>query len=53
MAEQEAEEYFRPRVLEIPREELVGRSVLGYAAMELPPSYDDFAPRQVVDPGRG
>lgn len=53
LAEQEAEEYFRPRVLEIPREELVGRSVLGSAAMELPPSYDDFAPRQVVDPGRG
>ncbi|KAL2063375.1 hypothetical protein VTL71DRAFT_5180 [Oculimacula yallundae] len=53
LAAQEAEEYLRPRVLEVPSEDLVGRSVLGSVAMELPPSYDDFAPRQVVDPGRG
>ncbi|KAK0115549.1 hypothetical protein ONS95_000174 [Cadophora gregata] len=53
LAAQEAEEYLRPRVLEVPREELIGRSVLGSATMELPPSYEDFAPRRVVDPGRG
>jgi len=53
LAAQEAEEYLRPRVLEVPRDELIGRSVLGSAGMDLPPGYDDFAPRRVVDPGRG
>jgi hypothetical protein len=54
----DANEYLRPRVIEIPREELIGTSVLAPAsAGELPPSYEDFAsssqPRAVVDPGRG
>ncbi|CZT04434.1 hypothetical protein WAI453_011488 [Rhynchosporium graminicola] len=53
LAAQEAEEYFQPRVLEVPSEDLVGRSVLRPVAMELPPSYDNFVPRKFVAPGRG
>lgn len=48
----EADEYLRPRTIEVPREEHVGRSVLGAASAELPPSYEDYAPRQTVDPSR-
>lgn len=47
-----ADEYLRPRVIEAPREELVGNSRL-VGGVELPPSYEDFAPaRAVVDPGQ-
>jgi hypothetical protein len=52
----DAEEFLRPRTIEVPSEELVGNSVLPVLrAEELPPSYEDFAatPRQVVAPGRG
>jgi hypothetical protein len=54
-AEAAADEYLRPRVIEMPREDLVMNSVLAPAS-ELPPSYEDFAApaqRQVVEPGRG
>jgi hypothetical protein len=49
-----AEEFLRPRVIEVPRPEHVGNSVLVRQASDLPPSYEDFAASQpqVVDPGR-
>ncbi|TVY84147.1 hypothetical protein LSUE1_G003020 [Lachnellula suecica] len=51
-----ANQFFTPRVIEIPDENLVGNSVLAQAGdSELPPSYESFAarPQQIVDPGRG
>lgn len=39
----QADEFLRPRVIEIPNAELVGNSVLHHDASELPPSYEDFA----------
>lgn len=58
----DAEEFLRPRVIEVPRSELVGNSVLSAASIgeervqrereraELPPSYEDFGnvPRRSV-----
>ena len=40
----DADEYLRPRVIEVPREELIGTSVLAPVSGpgELPPSYEDF-----------
>ncbi len=59
----DANAFMRPRVIEVPRAELLGNSVLvpapapapTGAAFELPPSYDDFIsqPRAIVEPGRG
>jgi hypothetical protein len=51
----DAEEFLRPRVIEVPSAEHIGNSVLVPAASDLPPSYEDFAASQsqVVDPGRG
>ncbi|KUJ24395.1 uncharacterized protein LY89DRAFT_679552 [Mollisia scopiformis] len=44
----DADEFLRPRVLEMPSPELVGNSVIN-AGAELPPSYEDFAvPRRSV-----
>jgi hypothetical protein len=50
----DADEYMRPRVIEMPSENLIGNSVLAQADnSELPPSYEAFVqPRQIVDPGR-
>jgi hypothetical protein len=52
----DAEEFLRPRVIEVPSAEHIGNSVLRPAASDLPPSYEDFAASQpqpqVVDPGR-
>jgi len=50
----DAEEFLRPRVMEVPSPEHIGNSVLGPATSELPPSYEDFtsSQAQVVDPGR-
>lgn len=49
----DADEYFRPRVIEAPREELVQNSVLGSSSRELPPSYEDSPDvRREVDPSR-
>ena len=60
----DAEEFLRPRVIEVPSPEHVGNSVLAPAPSGLPPSYEDFAASQwqrqpqpqlqpqVVDPGR-
>jgi hypothetical protein len=49
-------EFFRPRMLEIPDEELLGNSMLRPVSpiSEQPPSYEDFFSQQraVVDPGR-
>ncbi|KAF4630983.1 hypothetical protein G7Y89_g7149 [Cudoniella acicularis] len=50
----EVDEYFRPRVIEVPSENLIGNSVLPHHS-ELPPSYEDFSPaqpQQTVDPSR-
>lgn len=48
----DANEFLRPRVLEVPSEEHIGNSVLAAAApSDLPPSYEDFL-RPVVEPGR-
>ncbi|KAG9235983.1 hypothetical protein BJ875DRAFT_249152 [Amylocarpus encephaloides] len=46
----EVNEFFRPRVLEVPSETMVGNSVLAHHATELPPSYEDFsrAPRPIA-----
>lgn len=50
----DADEFMRPRVIEVPNENLVGNSVLGQGDDTEPPSYEVFAqPRYVVDPGRG
>lgn len=46
----EVEEYLRPRVIEMPNEAMVGRSILP-GTTELPPSYE-ATPRQIVAPGR-
>jgi len=50
---QEANEFFRPRVIHAPSEEHVGNSVLA-PSTELPPSYESFfSPAvPVVEPGR-
>jgi hypothetical protein len=52
----DAEEFLRPRVIEVPSAEHIGNSVLVPAASDLPPSYEDFAASQpqsqLVDPGR-
>ncbi|PQE33315.1 arrestin protein [Rutstroemia sp. NJR-2017a WRK4] len=51
----DANEYLRPRVIEVPSEAFVANSVLRTsAAPELPPSYEDFeeSRRQVVSPSR-
>lgn len=53
----DAEEFLRPRVIEVPSPEHIGHSVLAPAAAsssDLPPSYEDFAASQpqVVSPGR-
>ena len=50
----DAEEFLRPRVIEVPSAAHIGNSVLVPRASDLPPSYDDFAASQpqVVDPGR-
>ncbi|KAN0093627.1 hypothetical protein V8E51_016811 [Hyaloscypha variabilis] len=50
----DAEEFLRPRVIEVPNAAHIGNSVLVPRASELPPSYEDFAASQpqVVDPGR-
>lgn len=50
----DADEYLRPRVIEVPIDGLIGNSDLARVTSDLPPSYEDFAsqPRQVVDPGR-
>lgn len=63
MAEQaqelaDAEEYLRPRVIEIPREELVGTSVLVRTQSRpqptaLPPSYEDAGTAESSRGGRG
>ncbi|KAH8596535.1 hypothetical protein B0O99DRAFT_509469 [Bisporella sp. PMI_857] len=47
----EANEFFRPRVIEIPREEHIGNSVLTRSA-DLPPSYEDFFRATIVEPSR-
>jgi hypothetical protein len=54
-----AEEFLRPRVIEIPSPEHIGNSILASGRSgrsDLPPSYEDFAASQpqsqVVDPGR-
>ncbi|KAG9243401.1 hypothetical protein BJ878DRAFT_423687 [Calycina marina] len=50
---QEADEFFRPRVLSIPNEERIGNSVLPGALTDLPPSYEDYSLlATMVDPGR-
>lgn len=51
----DAEEFLRPRVIEVPSAEHIGNSVLAPSASELPPSYEAFASSraQVVAPGRG
>ncbi|CAG8948778.1 hypothetical protein HYFRA_00001900 [Hymenoscyphus fraxineus] len=38
----EVDEFLRPRMLEIPRSELIGNSVLSHRFTELPPSYEAF-----------
>jgi hypothetical protein len=38
----EVDEFLRPRVIEVPREELIGHSDLAHHSTELPPSYEDF-----------
>ena len=50
---QEANEFFRPRVIHVPSEEHIGNSVLA-PAPELPPSYEDFflSVAPMVEPGR-
>jgi hypothetical protein len=50
----DAEEFLRPRVIEVPSAAHIGNSVL-VPTSDLPPSYEDFAASQpqVVDPGRG
>lgn len=50
----DAEEFLRPRVIEVPSADLVGNSVIS-GASELPPSYEHYASpvRQIIDPGRG
>ena len=50
----DAEEFLRPRVIEMPEEGHIGNSVLS-GVSELPPSYEYYASpvRQMVDPGRG
>jgi hypothetical protein len=51
-----AEEFLRPRVIEVPSPEHIGNSVLAPGRTDLPPSYEDFAASQpqprTVDPGR-
>lgn len=54
-----ANEFFVPRVIEVPDERLVGNSVLRPTtstapgrAPEGPPHYDDFAPARTVTPGK-
>lgn len=51
----DVDEYLRPRVIEMPSEDLLGNSVLAEADdSELPPSYEAFSrPQRIVDPGRG
>ena len=47
-----AEEYFRPRVIEVPQDELIGNSVLARPS-DLPPSYEDFVgARLPIEPSR-
>jgi len=48
---QEANEFFRPRVIHAPSEEHIGNSVLA-PSPELPPRYEDFISPIVVEPGR-
>ncbi|KAE9368803.1 hypothetical protein N431DRAFT_470490 [Stipitochalara longipes BDJ] len=50
----DAEEFLRPRVIEVPNAAHIGNSVLVPQASDLPPSYEDFTASQpqVVDPGR-
>lgn len=51
----DANEFLRPRVIEVPSQEHIGNSVLAAGAVsDLPPSYEDFfsQPRAVVEPGR-
>lgn len=43
----DANDFFTPRMLEVPQEELVGNSILP-GASELPPSYESFAGTVVV-----
>lgn len=50
---QEANEFFTPRFIYVPREEHVGNSVLAFGSSELPPRYEDFSQAiPVVEPGR-
>lgn len=52
---EDADNFLRPRVIEVPREEHIGNSVLATGtSSELPPSYEEPAwpPRPVVEPGR-
>jgi hypothetical protein len=51
----DVDEYLRPRVIEMPSEDLRGNSVLAQTDdSELPPSYEAFSrPQRMVDPGRG
>lgn len=49
----DAEEFLRPRVIEVPAAQLIGNSDLS-GVSELPPSYEYYASpsQQIVDPGR-
>ncbi|EPE24215.1 hypothetical protein GLAREA_08065 [Glarea lozoyensis ATCC 20868] len=44
----EVDEFLRPRLIEMPREELIGNSVLAHHATDLPPSYEFSGVAQAI-----